>query len=110
MRSVTWAPKARTDFRSLVDYIRTEDRRAAALVSHRIREAVRFLRLRPIGRPGRVDGTYEKPVAKTFHIIVYRLKTTERLEIVRIIHMARDWPPGRWPRENREDKDAEASD
>ena len=102
-RSIIWAPKARKDLRSLFDHIAAENRQAAELVSDRIRDAISLLSLRPIGRPGRVQGTFEKSAAKTSHIIVYRLKAADMLEIVRIIHMARDWRPGTWPRDDREE-------
>jgi toxin ParE1/3/4 len=55
-----------------------------------------------IGRPGRVTGTYEKSIVGLPYIIAYALTSTstgeEQVAILRVIHAARDWPKGEWPR------------
>lgn len=53
------------------------------------------------GRPGRVAGSYEKPVARLPYIIAYALalqRGREVVAILRVIHTARDWPEQGWPR------------
>ena len=69
--------------------------------AHRVRErvgaAVALLCQSPVGRPGRVMGTYEKSVRGTSLIIAYELPGDDRVGILRIIHTRRDWPGGRWP-------------
>jgi plasmid stabilization system protein ParE len=49
-----------------------------------------------------VAGTYEKPVKELPYIIAYALQPMpdggERIIIVRVIHGARDWPEGEWPK------------
>jgi plasmid stabilization system protein ParE len=75
--------------------------KAAEKIAREIRRAVELLAEIPIGRPGRVQGTYEKLVVGRPYIIAYSLEprpgTPEDLVILRIIHTARHWPPGRWP-------------
>jgi toxin ParE1/3/4 len=68
-----------------------------------IERTIDVLSQRPIGRPGRVSNTYEKLVIGQPYIIVYSLLPSadggeDDLVIMRIVHTARDWPPGRWPR------------
>lgn len=72
-------------------------------ILHDIRRTIELLATRPIGRPGRVPGTYEKSVVGRPYVVVYGFRprddgAIDDLLIVRIIHTARDWPPGRWPR------------
>lgn len=43
-----------------------------------------------VGRLGRVSGTRELVVSRTPYIVVYRVGA--RVEILAIIHGARDWP------------------
>ncbi len=52
------------------------------------------------GRPGRVTGTYEKPLARLPYIIAYELRPIagrESIVILRVLHTSRDWPPEEWP-------------
>lgn len=62
-----------------------------------LRDAAAALGLAPTGRPGRVTGVYEKSVAKVPYVVAYTI-SGEMLAIVRVIHTARDWPQGQWPR------------
>jgi toxin ParE1/3/4 len=66
-------------------------------VTERIDRAARDLGAMQIGRPGRVVGTYEKVVTGLPYIVAYAVEPAEVI-ILRVIHGARDWPPGRWPR------------
>ena len=48
-------------------------------------------------------GTYEKSVTGQPYIIAYGFARRDDggeddLVILRVVHTARDWPPGRWPR------------
>jgi plasmid stabilization system protein ParE len=49
-----------------------------------------------------VAGTYEKPVGGLPYIIAYALEATptgdERIVILRVIHGARNWRQGEWPK------------
>ncbi len=57
----------------------------------RVFEAISSLPSMPgKGRPGRVTGTRELPIAGLPFVIVYR-QNTDRLEVLRILHGARQW-------------------
>lgn len=49
--------------------------------------------VKPIGRPGKRPGTYEKRVHKTNYLIVYALPDDRPsvLRVLRVFHMAQDW-------------------
>ncbi len=52
------------------------------------------------GRPGRVTGTYEKPISRLPYIIAYELRPIggrESVVILHVVHTSRDWPPEEWP-------------
>ena len=54
----------------------------------------------PIGRPGRVTGTYEKSVTGLPYILAYAITQAggeEEVAIVRVIHTSRDWSAEGWP-------------
>ncbi|HEY2392148.1 MAG TPA: type II toxin-antitoxin system RelE/ParE family toxin [Candidatus Angelobacter sp.] len=44
------------------------------------------------GRPGRVEGTRELPLARLPFLVVYRAKT-DVVELARLLHGAQRWPP-----------------
>ncbi|WP_374200774.1 type II toxin-antitoxin system RelE/ParE family toxin [Inquilinus sp. Marseille-Q2685] len=48
-------------------------------------------RLPALGRPGRIAGTRELVIRRTSYILVYRL-AGDTVEILRILHSARQWP------------------
>lgn len=96
MRAVTWSADALNDFDQAIYYIAKEDPRAALSVADRIEEAVLLLQAYPVGRQGRVTGTYEKPVTRTPYVIAYAL-TDEALTVLRVIHTSRDWQDEGWP-------------
>ena len=54
-----------------------------------------------IGRVGRVEGTFEKPVVGLPYIIAYEITVgpegSEVVVVLRLIHGARDWPDNEWP-------------
>jgi plasmid stabilization system protein ParE len=68
-----------------------------------IERAVDGLAIRATGRPGRIAGTYEKSVTGQPCTVAYGFAhrddgNEDDLVILRVVHTARDWPPGRWPR------------
>lgn len=91
MREISWSSDAVDDFDAAIDYIRSENGTMAIIVAERIDDAIQLLARRPIGRPGREPGTYEKSVKQTSHIIIYSL-TENHVNIARIIHAAQDHP------------------
>ncbi len=96
MRRVVWSETALADFERAAAYIAAESRSGAVRIASAIDETAARLGEMATGRPGRVEGTYEKPVARTPYIIAYAL-TQRDLVIVRVIHGARHWPAGQWP-------------
>jgi plasmid stabilization system protein ParE len=98
IRRIEWSVEAGRDFDEAMEYIAIESEPAAELVAMRVLSAIERLGDLPTGHPGRVKGTYEKLVQKTAYIIAYSL-TNGTLNVVRIIHGARDWPEGEWPAE-----------
>ena len=102
MREVLWSERALDDMDALAAYIASDNPVAASRVLDRIDATAVRLGHAPIGRRGRVDGTYEKPVGGLPYIIAYALEATptgdERIVILRVIHGARNWRQGEWPK------------
>jgi toxin ParE1/3/4 len=99
-RNVIWSRDALDDLKTQVAYIASENPAAAQRISEMITDAAAALSEIPTGRPGRVTGTYEKPVTRLPYIIAYAITasaTGESIAILRVIHTARDWPVGKWP-------------
>lgn len=104
MRRVLWSPLGLALYeRDVLDYLETQGEGAMRRVRSDIDRAIQVLAQRPIGRPGRISGTYEKSVVGQPYVIAYTLLPRDDGEaddilIMRIVHTSRDWPPGRWPR------------
>ncbi len=96
MREIVWSDDALNDFDSALFYVAKDDIVAARLIADRVDSAIRTLALNPIGRPGRVEGTFEKRVLKTPYIIAYVL-TDDTLTVLRVIHSSRHWKRDSWP-------------
>jgi plasmid stabilization system protein ParE len=88
------------DLKEQVAFIAQDNPAAARRVADRIRDTGKSLGDMATGRPGRVAGSYEKPVARLPYIIAYALTLRggrEVVAILRVIHTARDWPEENWP-------------
>ena len=96
-RSVVWSRDALDDLKGQLAYIATDNPEAARRVADALRVVAVALGRMPTGRPGRVAGVYEKSVARLPYVIAYTI-SGETLAIVRVIHTARAWPKGEWPR------------
>ncbi len=99
-RSVRWSTDALTDLAYQVSYIAAENPSAARRVADTIDKTALALGEMPIGRPGRVTGTYEKLVTGLPYILAYAITQAgneETVAIVRVIHTARDWAAEKWP-------------
>lgn len=89
---VLWLRGATATRLAQLRYVVRENPPAAARLSAEIRLQVRQLRDQPlIGRPGRVSGTRELVISRTPFIVIYRLTET-RIEILRVLHGAQQWP------------------
>ena len=101
-RRIVWAETARTEFQGLLDYIHGRNPQGVAAILRKVGAAVSLLAERPHGRPGRVAGTYEKSVSGLPYVVAYELDDTTpgdpAVVVLRVIHTARDWPSGEWPK------------
>jgi toxin ParE1/3/4 len=100
MRPVVWSADAHRDDLEILRYIAQSNPAAAQRVVDAIEKAGNALGSFATGRPGRVTGTYEKSVARVPDIIAYSLSVQggrEVVSILRVIHMASDWPAEEWP-------------
>jgi toxin ParE1/3/4 len=102
VRDVVWSETALDDMDAAAAYIANDNQVAARNVLDQIEATAERLGRRAIGRPGRVSGTYEKSVIGLPYIIAYALTSSstdqEQVVILRVIHSARDWPKGEWPK------------
>lgn len=100
-RPVQWSREALDDIKEQVRFISEDNPGAARRVADRLRDTGKALGEMPIGRPGRVAGTYEKSVTYLPYIIAYALSERthrESVVILRVIHAARDWSAEEWPK------------
>jgi toxin ParE1/3/4 len=87
-----WLPAAKQDFEEIVDYIAQDRPLAAVEQGDEILEQLSRLTSYPkMGHSGRVKGTRELVIARTPYIAAYRIKG-EKIQILRILHGARQWP------------------
>lgn len=104
MRRVVWSARGRMLFdRDVTGFLDGLSESTARKLRMDIDRTISLLAERPIGRPGRVSGTYEKSIVGQPYIIAYGFLPREDgapddLLILRVVHTARDWPPGRRPR------------
>ena len=91
---VRWRPLAEADRDGIVDYIAQDNVRAAIELGDTIERRIAELVEQPrLYRAGRVRGTREMVVHPNY-VVVYRIKRDE-IEIVRVLHTARQWPLNR---------------
>lgn len=94
---VKWLRRALLNLEQEAAWIAQNDPRTAASCITEADTATRFLAQHPdMGRPGRVPGTRELGLPHFPYIIPYRVKA-QRVEILRVFHTARKWPPGFGP-------------
>lgn len=90
---VRWLRKALANLEAHAQYIARDNPAAARRVVTAIVRAVTELKDYPaLGRPGRVEGTRELVVLGTPYIVPYRVRKGT-VEILRVFHGARKWPP-----------------
>jgi plasmid stabilization system protein ParE len=95
-RAVRWTVTALSDLDETLAYIAGHDEPAAVAVKRRVIDAAERLARHSTGRPSRVSGHFEKPVARTRLTLCYETRP-EILLIVRCIHQSRDWQRDGWP-------------
>jgi toxin ParE1/3/4 len=97
-RRIEWSSSALDDLDLTIAHIARDDPAAARKVAASIGRTAAALAIRPTGRPGRVPGSYEKSVTGLPYVIAYAVLDDARIVVLRVIHTARDWPRGGWPR------------
>ncbi len=91
---IEWLPEAIRNRFDQLDYIAEDNATAAADQDDEIERQVKMLNDHPkMGRPGRVKGTRELVISSTPFVLVYRLKGTQRIEVLRLLHGSQLWPP-----------------
>ena len=90
---VFWTQPALSNLEEIADYIAQDNPVAARHLAHRLHSATDdLLSKNPIiGRQGRDPETRELVIAGTNYIVAYRI-TGEVVEILAVIHGARQWP------------------
>jgi addiction module RelE/StbE family toxin len=84
--------RALANLDELAAYIARDDFEGAARKVELIRANVDQLAFFPaLGRTGRVTGTRELVIAGTSYVVPYRIRQ-DRIEVLRVIHSARQWP------------------
>ena len=90
---IDWLPEAIRNRFDQLDYIADDNPLAAADQDDEIERQVNMLQDHPkMGRPGRVKGTRELVISSTPFVLVYRLKGTQRVEVLRLLHGSQLWP------------------
>ena len=100
---VVWSRSALDDLIGIARYIARDRPKAALKLALRLRAAGEDLSLFATGKAGRMPGVFEKPVSGTTYTIAYAIDRetadSRRITILRVIHQARDWPEGGWPKD-----------
>lgn len=90
---IRWLKRALENLDAEAEYIARDNPAAARRMVKAIERTVALLAAHPsLGRPGRVAGTRELVVPDTPYIIPYRVRE-QRIELLRVFHGARKWPP-----------------
>jgi addiction module RelE/StbE family toxin len=90
---VAWSDGAVEDLHAILLYVAVDNVAAAFKLVDRLEAAGNGLTKFPRrGRTGREPGTRELVVPGTKYIIIYELNG-DRLEIIHVMHGARQWPP-----------------
>ncbi len=91
---IDWLQIAARDRIEQLDHIAQDSPLAAIEQDEKIDQAIDVLADHPkAGRTGRVKGSRELVVSGTPFIAVYRLRSEpERIEIIRFLHGAQQWP------------------
>lgn len=87
-----WKPMALMDRENIMDYISQDNPQAAIALDDEFEMAAKRVCDSPDRyRPGRVKGTREI-VVRPHYILIYQTEK-DVLMVLRILHVARQWPP-----------------
>lgn len=92
---LVWLPRALQDRDAQIEYLAERNLHAAIEQGDLLDETIAGLSNHPrMGRQGRVRGTRELVIAGTPFIVLYRERSlAKRMEILRVLHGAQQWPP-----------------
>lgn len=90
MREVVWSSQAKGQYLSALTFLTEKNGAAAAKLLERVEVTTAALAVRPVGRPGYADDTFERIVQRTSYGIVFQLAGDE-LRVLRFFHMSQDW-------------------
>jgi toxin ParE1/3/4 len=95
--TLVWLPTAIRNRRDQLAHIAHEAPLAAIEQGDRLEHQVAQLIQHPeLGRAGRKRGTRELVISRTPFVVVYRFKPRlKRVEILRVLHHAQQWPSPR---------------
>lgn len=89
---IRWTRLARKDINTAYEYVADDGAGAADQFLERIHQAAAILLRHPMaGRTGRIPGTRELVVSGTPWILPYRIRRGF-IDILALIHGAREWP------------------
>lgn len=89
---IIWSRAALTDLAAIRRYIARDNPTAAQNVASRLLQSAESLSLHPNkGRIGDLHNTRELVIPGLPYLMVYKV-SAGRVEIVRVIHTARQWP------------------
>jgi toxin ParE1/3/4 len=92
---VIWTGSARQNLDAIWLFVAQDNIDAADALMDTIRRTSTLLELHPrAGRPGKAPGTREFVVSGTPYMLLYRIAEST-VQILGVIHGARDWPPKR---------------
>jgi toxin ParE1/3/4 len=90
---LVWTVEARDDRRELILHVAQDSVINAIALDDRVEESVEILAAFPeAGRTGRVIGTRELVVPRSPYLVVYEVQRG-RILVLRLLHMAQQWPP-----------------
>ena len=91
--NVSFTPQALDDLTAIRDWIALDDPQIADRIVSRIRQTVVLFGLFPsMGHEGDVPDTREFKVTGLPYLIVYRVASATELDILTVVHAARQYP------------------
>ncbi|MBY2988317.1 type II toxin-antitoxin system RelE/ParE family toxin [Rhizobium leguminosarum] len=94
---VKWLQQALLDREGQIRHIFAENPKVAIALDDVIRHQAQILGDHPeAGRGGRLDGTRELVIPRTAFLLIHRIdRNAQKVEILRLLHGAEQWPPKR---------------
>lgn len=100
-RRVIWSNDALDELGDVLEFRAQDDLTFALGIIDKIEAAGNQLGAHATGRPGRMAHTFEKSLPKLRYIIAYSVDDDQAdgvITILHVIHSARQWKKGAWPK------------